>query len=221
MSTLNLSFGRVEVERVEAPEAWITAYELTGPRIRGTVLVTPRYNEPVTAWHTGRTNETAWEFRPSALRVAYGKAHRYSRREESGTLHVNSQELAGGVVISETVPENNLFSVRRMDNSIDDSPAPAGTKARTRELIRALVELHRQDDTLVRRAAEAYAEHCQADRLKAVEKEYAEVQEHLLELTTRAVGLSKRRELLTGQLPAAAGTWTLGPAVPAFGALTA
>ncbi|MBT2544484.1 hypothetical protein J7E99_28245 [Streptomyces sp. ISL-44] len=220
MSTLNLSFGRVEVERVEAPEAWITAYELTGPRIRGTVLVVPKYNEPVTVWHTGRTNETAWEFRPSALRVAYGKAPRYSR-DESGTLHVNSQELSGGVVVNETVPESKHFSVRRMDNSIDDSPAPAGTKARTRELIRALVELHRQDEALVRKTADAYAEHRKPARLKAVEKEYAEVQEHLLELKARAAELSTRRELLTGQAPPAAGTWVLGPAVPAFGALTA
>ncbi|WP_412076877.1 hypothetical protein ACLF6K_17330 [Streptomyces xanthophaeus] len=220
MSILTLSFGSVAVERVEAPKPWITAYELTGPRLAGKVEIAPAFHEPKVS-----ASERAWEFLPTALTVAYGRGT-WNPGGASGTLEVLGSRLAEYTVVRPGQTDWDI-SVRRVQTGIGDYPAPAGATARTGEIVQALTELHRRDPQLVHEKAVEYLRSRRSDRLTAIEREAREVEIQLRALQGRHAELRMRESLMAGEwafeiaieeaAPKTGGTWTLGPAVPAFG----
>jgi hypothetical protein len=232
---VGLSFGTVYFERLaEEPNdkpwattdrPWVTAYRVTGPRIRGTVRITPKYDEPLVTWHTNGANENAWEFLPSGFYVGYGRAH-YVDCE--GDLEVWGSTLAEGVHVYTKRDMDWNFSVRRREGGIDDYPAPRGTRDKTRELIQALVNVHQEDAALVHAKAAALARELRAKRTAKLRDEYREVDRMLRELQGRHAELQMRRSLMEGEwsfataiedaAPKSKPTWTLGAPVPAFGA---
>ncbi|MEU7030077.1 hypothetical protein AB0A60_25770 [Streptomyces sp. NPDC046275] len=231
---VGLSFGTVYFERLAAEpddkpwttfdRPWVTAYRVTGPRIRGTVRITPTYDEPLVTWHTNGPNENAWEFLPSGFYVGYGRTH-YADCE--GDLEVWGSTLAEGVHVNTKRDMNWHFSVRRREGGIDDYPAPKGTRDKTRELIQALVKVHREDAALVHAKAAALAREKRAKRTNALREEYHEVDRMLRELQGRHAELLMRRRLMEGEwsfetaiseaAPKSGPTWTLGTPAPAFG----
>jgi hypothetical protein len=197
---VGLSFGTVYFERLaEEPNdkpwattdrPWVTAYRVTGPRIRGTVRITPVYDEPLVQWHSGGANENDWEFLPSGFYVGYGLAN-YAACE--GDLEVWGTRLTEGVHVYTKRETKRGFSVRRKETGIGDYPAPTGVRDKTRELIWALVELHQEDACLVHEKAAAYARNQRETRLHDIEKEGREVDEMLQALNARAGRLQMRR----------------------------
>lgn len=220
MSTLNLSFGSVTVERVEASKPWITAYELAGPRVRGTVEIAPEFHELKVS-----DSERAWEFLPTAFTVAYGRST-WNRAGVSGTLEVCGSRLAEYTVVRPGQTDWDIH-VRRIQTGIGDYPAPEGATARTGEIVQALTEMHRRDPQLVYEKAVEFLRSRRSDRLKAIEREAREVETQLRALQGRHAELLMRQSLMSGEwsfetaieeaAPKTGGTWTLGPAVPAFG----
>ncbi|MCZ4085469.1 MULTISPECIES: hypothetical protein [Streptomyces] len=199
-TTLNLSFGAVRVEQIDGPEnkSWITAYELTGPRVRGTVEIGPEYDEPIIGDYRREVpNESDWEFLPSAFCVAYGQST-WNRGGASGSLNVNGSRLADWTIVRTKSTPDWRFSVRRKQTGIGEYPAPAGTVARTREIVEALMLLHRENEALVREKAVAYARSKQTTRLADIVKEAREVDELLQVLNTRAGQLTMRRIQMSG-----------------------
>ncbi|NUK41831.1 hypothetical protein HRW13_13250 [Streptomyces lunaelactis] len=200
------SFGTVHFKRLaENPndkpwatseQPWITAYLVTGPRIRGTVRITPKYDEPLVTWHTNGPNETAWEFLPSGLYVGYGRAH-YADCE--GDLEVWGSRLAEGVHVYTKRDMKWDFSVRRLENGIGDYAAPRGVRDKTRELIQALVKVHQNDAAHVHEQAAAYAREKRAKRTANLVEEYREVDRMLRELQGRHAELQMRRSLMEGE----------------------
>ncbi|GAB2329258.1 hypothetical protein [Streptomyces variabilis] len=198
--TLDLSFGPVRVEQIEASDEkpWITAYELTGNRIRGAVQIVPQYHEPIVGEYRREVpNEHEWEFLPSAFFVAFGDVAYYAA-QGNGTLDVNGSRLTGGTTVYTKHETDWRFSVRRKKSGIGDYPAPDGARAKTREVIRALVLLHQEDPALVHEKAAAFARHKQSTRLSDIEKEYREVDVLLRTLNGRSAELQMRRELMSG-----------------------
>ncbi|WP_042800937.1 hypothetical protein [Streptomyces sp. C] len=203
---VGLSFGTVYFERLaEEPNdkpwattnrPWVTAYRVTGPRIRGTIRIAPKYDEPLVTWHTNGPNENAWEFLPSGFYVGYGRSH-YADCE--GDLDVWGSELAEGVHVYTKREMDWNFSVRRKEGGIDDYAAPRGTRDKTRELIRALVELHQEDAALVHEKAAALAREKRSKRTAALREEYREVDRMLRELQGRHAELQMRRSLMEGE----------------------
>lgn len=234
---VGLSFGTVYFERLAVepngkpwttfPDPWVTAYRVTGPRIRGTIRVAPKYDERVVTWHTSGPNETAWEFLPSGFYVGYGRAH-YVDCE--GDLEVWGSKLVEGVHVYTKRDMDWKFTVRRRETGVGDYAAPKGTRDKTRELIKALVELHQEDAALVHAKAVALAREKRVKRTADLVEEYREVDRMLRELHGRHAELQMRRSLMEGQwsfetaieeaAPKAegkvAGTWTLGEPRPAF-----
>jgi hypothetical protein len=203
---VGLSFGTVYFERLAvepndkpwttSPDPLVTAYRVTGPRIRGTVRITPKYDEPLVQWHTNGPNENAWEFLPSGFYVGYGRAH-YADCE--GDLEVWGSRLSEGVHVYTKRDMHWDFSVRRLESGIGDSPAPRGVRDKTRELIRALVELHQEDAALVHEKAVSLAREKRAKRTAALREEYREVDRMLRELQGRHAELQMRRSLMEGE----------------------
>ncbi|MGP3686218.1 hypothetical protein ACTVZO_16180 [Streptomyces sp. IBSNAI002] len=195
---VGLSFGTVYFERLaEEPNAkpwaasarpWVTAYRITGPRIRGTVRITPVYDE---------ASEDDWEFLPSGFYVGYGRAH-YAACE--GDLEVWDSRLTEGVHVYPKRTAKREFPVRRRQTGIGDYPAPAGVRDKTRELIGALVELHQDEAALLHEKAAAYARHQREARIAAVEKESREIEELLQTLNARAGTLTMRRIQMSGHV---------------------
>ncbi|MGW0899255.1 hypothetical protein ACWD0G_20105 [Streptomyces goshikiensis] len=222
-STLTLSFGSVTVERVEGAKPWVTAYELTGPRVKGIVEIAPMYDEPRIP---GSSGETVFELLPSAFEVAYGR-NTWSRGGVSGTLEVLGSRLADSAIVHADQGDWN-FSIRRIQTGIGDYPAPDGAKSRTREIIKALIELHRRNRALVHEKAATFARSRRPDRLNVIELEYRQVDATLHAIQARHANLQQRKALMAGErsfetaikqaAPKTGSTWTLGPAVPAFGA---
>ncbi|MFJ9827729.1 hypothetical protein ACIRSU_25700 [Streptomyces sp. NPDC101160] len=222
MSTLDLSFGSVTVERVEASKPWITGYRLTGPRVRGTVEIAPEFHELRVS-----DSERAWEFLPTAFTVAYGRST-WNRSGASGTLEVCGSRLAEYTVVRPGQTDWDIH-VRRIQTGIGDYQAPEGATARTGEIVRALTEMHRRDAQLVHEKAVEFLRSRRSDRLTAIEREAREVEIQLRTLKGRHAELRMRESLMAGEwafetaieeaAPRAGGTWTLGPAVPAFGAV--
>ncbi|MCD7439014.1 hypothetical protein K4B79_12340 [Streptomyces lincolnensis] len=203
---VGLSFGTVYFERLaEEPNdkpwattdrSWVTAYRVTGPRIRGTVRIIPKYDEPLATWHNNGPNENAWEFLPTGFYVGYGRAH---HADCEGDLEVWGSTLAEGVHVFTKRDMDWNFSVRRREGGIDDYPAPRGTRDKARELIRALVELHQQDAMHVYTKAVALAREKRAKRTAALREEYREVDRILRELQGRHAELQVRRSLMEGE----------------------
>ncbi|SNS49902.1 hypothetical protein [Actinacidiphila glaucinigra] len=194
-TTLVLSFGVVTVERLsEASKPWVTAYELTGPRVSGVVEIAPMYDEPRVP---GASGETAFELLPSAFEVAYGQ-NTWSRGGVSGTLEVLGSRLANSAIVHADQIDWR-FSIRRIQTGIGDYPAPDGATARTREIIRALVELHRRDRKFVYEKAATFARARRLDRLNAIEREYREVDAMLRAIQARHANLQQRKSLMAGE----------------------
>ncbi|MFE5971418.1 hypothetical protein ACFQ64_04565 [Streptomyces sp. NPDC056460] len=223
MNTLNLSFGSVAVERLEASKKpWITAYKLTGPRLKGVVEIAPMYDEP---YVTGSVEETAFELLPSAFEVAYGQ-NTWSRGGVSGTLEVCGSRLANSANVHADQVDWD-FTIRRIQTGIGDYLAPDGARDRTREIVKALIEMHRRDRALVHEKAATLARERRLDRLNVIELEYRQVDEMLRAIQARHANLQQRIALMAGErsfetaieeaTPKTGGTWTLGPAIPAFG----
>ncbi|MGW0705115.1 hypothetical protein ACWD4G_03910 [Streptomyces sp. NPDC002643] len=202
---VGLSFGTVYFERLavdpdDKPWAttdrpWVTAYRVTGPRIRGTVRITPVYDEPLVTWHTNGPNENAWEFLPTGFYVGYGRAS-YAACE--GDLEVWGSRLAEGVHVYTKRETKHDFPVRRLQTGIGDYPAPAGVRDKTRELIWALVEMHKEDAALVHEKAAAFARDQRATRTTDLRSEYREVERMLRELQGRHAELQMRLSLMEG-----------------------
>lgn len=201
---VGLPFGTVYVERLaEEPNdkpwattdrPWITTYRVSGPRVHGTIRVTPKYDEPLVTWHTNGPNENKWEFLPSGFYVGYGRAH-YAECE--GDLEIWGLRLAEGVhVYTKRETKEEAFSVRRLEPGIGDSPAPRGVRDKTRELIWALMRLHQEDAPLVHAKAAAYARDRRAKRTAALGEEYREVDRMLRDLQGRHAELQMRRRLM-------------------------
>lgn len=224
-TTLTLSFGSVTVERVEATKPWVTAYELTGPRVKGVVEIAPEFHEPYV-----NDSERAWEFLPTAFTVAFGRST-WNRAGASGTLEVCGSRLAEYAVVRPGQTDWR-FGVRRIQTGIGDYPAPEGATARTREIVQALVELHKRDQKNVHAMAAAFLRSRRNDRLTEIEREYRKVDAQLRALQARHAELQMRKSLMAGEWSfetaideAAAeaerkfaATWTLGEARPAFSA---
>ncbi|MFF4244331.1 hypothetical protein ACFYY2_07625 [Streptomyces sp. NPDC001822] len=192
-TTLVLSFGAVTVERLsESSKPWVTTYELTGPRVSGTVEIAPMYDEARRV--TDSTEETAFELLPSAFEVAYGQ-NTFSRGGVSGTLEVLGSRLANSAIIHADQLDWR-FGVRRIQTGVGDYPAPEGTKARTREIVKALIEMHRRDRALVHEKAATFARARRLDRLNAIEREYREVDALLRAVATRYANLQHRKALM-------------------------
>ncbi|MEV3858448.1 hypothetical protein AB0J38_29555 [Streptomyces sp. NPDC050095] len=189
MNTLNLSFGRVHVEREDSPKEkpWLTTYRLTGPRIRGTVEIAPTFSE---------LGKEAWEFMPRGLIVAYGRST-FNPGGASGTLEVLGSRLAAYTVVHPAQTDYR-FTVRRNETGVGDYPAPPGARNRTREIVEALVILHRDDLTHVYEKAVAYLRSRQHTRLNEIERDYREVDQQLCTLQARHTALQKRRALMGG-----------------------
>ncbi|MCY0946803.1 hypothetical protein [Streptomyces antarcticus] len=202
-TTLNLSFGTVRAERTDGPahKPWITAYEVTGPRISGTVEIAPTYDESIIGEYRREIpNETDWELLPSAFSVAYGR-NTWSGDGVSGSLVVNGSRLVGWTVVRTKSPFDwTRFSVRRAETGIGDYPAPPGATSRTREVVEALMSHHRENDILVHEQAIAYARSKQTPRLVAIEKEAREIEELLQALNARAGTLTMRRIQMSGRV---------------------
>ncbi|MEU2111543.1 hypothetical protein [Streptomyces sp. NPDC019507] len=195
-TTLVLSFGVVTVERLsEASKPWITAYELTGPRVSGVVEIAPAFDEP---YVHGSHEEHNFELLPSAFEVAYG-VNTWSRGGASGTLEVLGSRLANSAFVHADQVDWK-FSVRRMQTGWGDYPAPEGAKARTREIVKALVELHRRDRAFVHDKAATFARSRRLDRLNSIEREYREVDALLRELQGRHARLQERKALMADEL---------------------
>ncbi|MER8116303.1 hypothetical protein [Streptomyces sp. NPDC094031] len=202
---VDLSFGtvtftRLSVEPNDKPweaisRPWITAYEIEGPRIRGTVRITPEYDEPITAWNSETPNEYEWEFLPSGLYVGYGLAQ-WALCE--GDLEVWGSRLAEGMHVRPKRDEKRDFSVRRKESGIGDYAAPAGVRDKTREMIWALIELHRDDTALVREKAVAYLRDQHDTRLYDVRHECKAVEEALRALQGRHAELQARTSEMEG-----------------------
>jgi len=196
--TLDLSFGRVRVELLDSAKQWLTTYALDGSRIRGTVQIAPEYDEPLVGdYRRDIPNEVEWELLPSAFRVAYGRSS-YSRSAASGTLEVNGSRLADYTIIR-FKPHGPAydFSVRRLLSGIGDYSAPVGARDRTREVVRALLELHRQDEALVHEKAAAWADDRRSTRLGDIAKEAREIGDLIQTLNSRAADLRTRSDMLT------------------------
>ncbi|WP_371671251.1 hypothetical protein OG985_28695 [Streptomyces sp. NBC_00289] len=193
-TTLVLSFGAVTVETVEASKPWVTAYELTGPRVKGVVEIAPQYDEPRVP---GAREETAFELLPSAFEVAYG-VNTWSRGGVSGTLEVLGSRLANSAIVHADQTDWR-FGVRRIQTGIGDYPAPDGATARTREIIRALIEMHRRDRALVHEKAATLARSRRLDRLNAISREYREVDEMLRAIQARHANLQQRKALMADE----------------------
>ncbi|MGA5019277.1 hypothetical protein ACPCAA_17895 [Streptomyces griseoincarnatus] len=203
---VGLSFGMAHFYRATAEPAdkpwattdrpWVTAYRVTAPRINGTILIAPKYDEPLVTWNTNGPNENAWEFLPSGFYVGYGRAH-YADCE--GDLEVWGSRLAEGVHVYTKREMQWDFPVRRKDYGYGDYAAPRGVRDKTRELIKALVELHREDAALVHEKAVALAREQRAKRTAALRDEYREVDRMLREIQGRHAELQMRRSLMEGE----------------------
>ncbi|MFF7254822.1 hypothetical protein [Streptomyces microflavus] len=187
MTTLNLSFGRVEVERLDGAEnkPWITVYKLTGPRLRGTVEIAPIFSE---------LGEDAWEFMPAGLLVAYGQSN-WNRSGASGTLEVLGSRLSAYTIVHPDQTDYR-FSVRRNETGVGDYAAPSGARDRTREIVEALVILHREDLAHVHNKATAYLLSRRLDRLSAIERDALEAEQQLRTLQARCAALQQRKALM-------------------------
>ncbi|MFI6275969.1 hypothetical protein [Streptomyces sp. NPDC050988] len=122
------------------------------------------------------------------------------------------------------------FSVRRVQSGIGDYPAPEGATARTREIVQALVDLHKRDQKNVHAMAALFLRSRRSDRLNAIEREYRKVDAEFRALQARHAELQMRKSLMAGEwsfetaLDEAAAeaerrftaTWTLGEARLAF-----
>ncbi|MFI1655647.1 hypothetical protein ACH4ZU_12170 [Streptomyces sp. NPDC020472] len=236
MIHVGTSFGTVHFKRLaenlsDKPWAtfeqpWVTTYSIRGPRIRGKVRITPKYDEPLVARHTNGANETAWEFLPSGLYVGYGRT---DFADCEGDLEVWGSTLAEGVHVYTKRDMDWKFSVRRKDyGGYGDYAAPRGVRDKTRELIQALVKVHQEDAALVHEKAVALAREKRSKRTVALGEEYREVDRMLRELQGRHAELQMRRSLMEGEwsfetaideaAPKPGPSWTLGTPVPAFGA---
>ncbi|MFI6205937.1 hypothetical protein ACIBAI_05985 [Streptomyces sp. NPDC051041] len=201
---IGLSFGTVHIFRLTEEPAdkpqetaelpWVTTYRVSGPRINGTVRIAPVYDEPLVTWHTNGPNEYAWEFLPSAFYVGYGRAN-YTACE--GDLEVWGSRLAEGVHVYTKREMRWGFPVRRKDyGGYGDYAAPRGVRDKTRELIRALVDLHKENAALVYEKAAAYASAQRATRTADLREEYREVDRMLRELQSRHAELRMRVGLM-------------------------
>ncbi|MFE0104163.1 hypothetical protein [Streptomyces sp. NPDC059009] len=182
-----LSFGTVRVERRDPADdrPWVTPYELSGPRIRGVVQIAPTFSE---------LGEDSWEFLPSGLLVAYGRST-WNPGGVSGSLEVLGSRLASYTVIHPG-EKDYRFTVRRNETGVGDYPAPNGTRDRTREVVQALVILHREDLAFVHEKAAEYLRSRRHDRLNAIERDYREIDQQIRALQTRRDSLQERRTLM-------------------------
>ncbi|MEU3265089.1 hypothetical protein [Streptomyces bacillaris] len=198
MQTLAIESGPVSVERLDDPDdrPWATVYQLTGRRIEGTVVIEPLFREPVLVFHQHDIpNETDFEALPSGLHVHYGKRDRYRHRDPEGTLHVNGVQLAGGAILDKEM--DTSFSVRRPDPSgYYDEPAPSGTRAKTRQLVNALIWHHRGSG-LAHEKAVAFARHERQKRHDAIATDARAIEKMMRELKGRLADLEMRRHLHT------------------------
>ncbi|MGW3336181.1 hypothetical protein ACWDCL_01705 [Streptomyces sp. NPDC001009] len=187
------SFGTVYVGRVESPEGreWVTTYELTGPRIRGTVQIAPEFNEPYRP-----DGATAWEFLPTAFTVAYGRSN-WNRGGASGTLEVLGSRLAEYTIVRPGQDYN--FSVRRCESGFGDNAAPRGARDRTREIVEGLVAIHREDERHVHEMAVSYLRSRRSARIDDIEYEYRKVDEQLRDLQAQFAALQHRKALMTSE----------------------
>ncbi|WP_282703720.1 hypothetical protein [Streptomyces sp. CC219B] len=198
MHTLAIESGPVFVERLDDLDdrPWATVYQLSGRRIEGTVVIEPVFREPVRVFHRGDLpHETDFEALPSGLHVYYGKRDRYSRHDPEGTLHVNGVQLVGGVVLDKEMDIS--FSVRRPDPSgYYDEPAPSGTRAKTRQLVNALVWHHRGSGAAHEKAV-VLARHERQKRHDSIAADARAVEKVIRELKGRLADLEMRRHLHT------------------------
>ncbi|MER5851065.1 hypothetical protein ABT126_29575 [Streptomyces sp. NPDC002012] len=202
---VELSFGTVSFERFtvepndkpwDAPaRPWITAYEVTGPRIRGTVRIAPVFDERVIEWGNQSPWEHDWEFLPTGLYIGYGRAN-YASCE--GDLTVWGSPLAEGMNVVTKSETKRDFSVRRAVPGIGDEPAPRGVRDKTRELIWSLVELHQENTALVHEKATALLRSERESRTRKLRKEYGGVDEALRKLQSRHADLQARLSLMEG-----------------------
>ncbi|MFK0099211.1 hypothetical protein [Streptomyces sp. NPDC091040] len=195
-----VSFDQFTVEPNDKPwdapaRPWITAYEVTGPRIRGTVRIAPVFDERVIEWGNESPWEHDWEFLPTGLYVGYGRAN-YQPCE--GDLTVWGSPLAEGMNVVTKRETKRDFSVRRDVPGIGDEPAPRGVRDKTRELIWALVGLHQENTALVHEKAVALLRSEHESRVRKVRKEYEGVDEALRKLQARHAALQIRLGLMEG-----------------------
>ncbi|MFD4542436.1 hypothetical protein [Streptomyces bauhiniae] len=189
-----VSFDQFTVEPNDKPwdapaRPWITAYAVSGPRIRGTVRIAPVFDERVIEWGNESPWEHDWEFLPTGLYIGYGRSNHAACE---GDLAVWGSPLAEGtnvVVKRETMRD---FSVRRDVPGIGDEAAPRGVRDKTRELIWALVKLHQENAALVHEKATALLRSERESRAGKLRKEYAGVDEALRKLQARHAGLRMR-----------------------------
>ncbi|MGW8743523.1 hypothetical protein [Streptomyces sp. NPDC055794] len=189
-----VSFDQFTVEPNDKPwtapaRPWITAYAVTGPRIRGTVRIAPAFDEPVIEWGNQTPWEHDWEFLPTGLYIGYGRSN-YAACE--GDLTVWGSPLAKGTNIIVKRETKRDFSVRRNVPGIDDEAAPRGVRDKTRALIWALVKVHQQNTALVHEKATALLRSERESRARKLRKEYGGVDEALRTLQARHADLRMR-----------------------------
>ncbi|NUV86620.1 hypothetical protein G6W61_10420 [Streptomyces sp. KAI-26] len=189
-----VSFDQFTVEPNDKPwdapaRPWITAYKVTGPRIRGTVRIAPVFDERVIEWGNQSPWEHDWEFLPTGLYVGYGRAN-YAACE--GDLTVWGSPLAEGADVVVKRETKRDFSVRRVVPGIGDEAAPRGVRDKTRELIWALVKVHQENTALVHEKATALLHSERESRVRKLRKEYGGVDEALRKLQARHAALRTR-----------------------------
>ncbi|WP_328742139.1 hypothetical protein OG436_14010 [Streptomyces caniferus] len=189
-----VSFDQFTVEPNDKPwdapaRPWITAYAVTGPRIRGTVRIAPVFDERVIEWGNESPWEHDWEFLPTGLYIGYGRSN-YGACE--GNLTVWGSPLAEGANVVVKREMERDFSVRRDVPGIGDEAAPRGVRDKTRELIRALVKVHQENTALVHEKATALLRSERESRARKLHKEYGGVDEALRKLQARHADLRMR-----------------------------
>ncbi|WP_369186507.1 hypothetical protein [Streptomyces sp. R08] len=195
-----VSFDQFTVEPNDKPwdapaRPWITAYAVTGPRIRGTVRIAPVFDERVIEWGNESPWEHDWEFLPTGLYIGYGRSN-YGACE--GNLTVWGSPLAEGANVVVKREMERDFSVRRDVPGIGDEAAPRGVRDKTRELIWALVKVHQENTALVHEKAAALLRDQRETRTKKLRTEYRGVDEALRKLQSRHADLQTRLSLMEG-----------------------